>query len=236
MVHLPHCPTNEFDGRPIKGSSVTPHLDMLADLDMQVKRIVDALKATGEFENTLFVLSSDNGGLSDGKATKEIGYQPGGGWNGSKNSPLEGGHRVPTFAIWPGHIKPGVSDELVVNQDMVATFASLVGTEIPMGQALDSNSLMPLFTGNGSFEKREFFINQAGANQELMLRKMPWKLIIQSDFKRSKFEPKSLYNLQGDPGEKKNLIDNPEFKAVVDRMFGEYMDIVESGRPTASGR
>ncbi|MBB3210279.1 arylsulfatase A-like enzyme [Rhodopirellula rubra] len=236
MVHLPHCPTDEFDGRKVKGSSVTAHLDMLADLDMQVKRIVDALKASGEFENTLIVFSADNGGLQDGKATKAIGYQPGGEWNGSKNSPLEGGHRVPTFAVWPGHIKPGITNELAVNQDMVATFAALVGTEIPEGQAQDSNNLLPLLTGKGSFQQRDFFINQAGSRQELMLRKMPWKLIIQSNFKRTSFEPKSLYNLQNDPHEKRNLIDNPEFKTVVGQIFNEYMDIVKSGRPTVPAR
>jgi arylsulfatase A-like enzyme len=209
---------------------------MTADLDMQVKRIVDALKATGEFENTLIVFSSDNGGLTDGKATKAIGYHPGGGWNGSKNSPLEAGHRVPTFAVWPGHIKPGITDELAVNQDMVATFASLVGTEIPQGQAQDSNNLLPLLTGKGGFQQREFFINQAGSKQELMLRKMPWKLIIQSNFKRTSFEPLALYHLEDDPHEDHNQFSNPEFKPVVDRMFKEYMDIAKTGQPTAPGR
>ncbi|TWT81550.1 Arylsulfatase [Planctomycetes bacterium CA13] len=233
MVHLPHCPTDEFDGRKIKGSTVSPHLDMTADLDMQVKRIVDALKATGEFENTLIVFSSDNGGLRDGKATKEIGYQPGGGWNGSKNSPLEGGHRVPTFAVWPGHIQPSTSGELVVNQDMVATFAALVGAEIPAGQAQDSNNLLPLFTGQGKFQPREYWVNQAGANQELMLREMPWKLIIQSNFKRTSFEPKTLFNLESDPQEQQNLLKNPEYAERVKQMFAQYMDIVQSGRPTA---
>ncbi|WP_404309758.1 sulfatase-like hydrolase/transferase [Neorhodopirellula lusitana] len=236
MVHLPHCPTDEFDGRRIKGSTPTDHLDMTADLDMQVKRIVDALKASGQFENTLIVFSSDNGGLGDKKATQAIGYRPGVEWNGTKNSPLEGGHRVPTFAVWPGHIQPGVTDELAVNQDMVATFAALVGTEIPKGQAQDSNNLLPLLTGKSDFRKREYLINQAGSKQELMLRTMPWKIIIQSTFKRTKYEPLALYNLQDDPGEKNNLIKNPEFKGTVDRMFKEYMDIINSGRPTVPGR
>ena len=236
MVHVPHCPPDTFDGQRIKGSTPTEHLDMAVELDLQVKRIVDALKETDEFENTLIVFSSDNGGLTDGPATKKHGYAPGGGWSGSKNLPLEGGHRVPTFAVWPGHIQAGVTDELAVNQDMVATFAALVGTEIPKGQAQDSNNLLPLLTGKGEFKQREFWANQAGANQELMLRKMPWKLIIQSDFKRTKFEPKALYNLKGDPTESKNLIKNPEFKEIVDQMFAEYMDIVKSGRPTVPGR
>lgn len=235
MVHLPHCPPDAFDGQKVKGVNPTPHLDMVIELDLQVKRIVDALKAAGEFENTLIVVSSDNGGLTDGKANKETGYQPGGGWNGSKNTPFEGGHRVPTFAVWPGHIEPGITDELAVNQDMVATFAALVGTEIPEGQALDSHNLLPILTGKDSFQQREYFVNQAGSKQELMFRKMPWKLIIQSDFKRTKFEPMAFYNLQSDPKEKNNLMKNPEFQERVENMFDEYMDIVNSGRPTAPG-
>lgn len=235
MVHIPHCPPDTFDGRKIKGSTPSAHLDMVLDLEQQIKRIVDALKETGEFENTLFVLTSDNGGLKDKAATK-LGYQPGGGWSGSKNSPLEGGHRVPFFAVWPGHIKPGITEELAVNQDMVATFAALVGTRIPDGQAMDSHNLLPLLTGKGQFKQREFLIHQAGAGHELMLRKMPWKLIIQSNSKRTKFEPKALYNLEKDPGEKQNLLKKSQFKSRADNMLKEYLEIVESRRPTAPGR
>lgn len=107
---------------------------------------------------------------------------------------------------------------------------------IPKGQAQDSNNLLPLLTGVGEFQPREYFINQAGAKQELILRKMPWKIIIQSNFRRTKHEPLSLYNLQDDPEEKRNLIKNPEFKETVDRMYKEYMDIVQSGQPTVPGR
>jgi arylsulfatase A-like enzyme len=235
MVHRPHVPTEEFDGTKIEGQTPTKHLDMVLDFDMQMKRIVDALKAAGEYENTLFVLTSDNGGLQDGPA-KKVGYQVGGGFNGSKNSPLEGGHRVPTFALWPGKIKPGVSDELIVNQDMVATFAALVGTKIPQGQAQDSNNLLPLLTGEGDFKPRETWLNQAGSKAEVMIRNMPWKLIIQSNNKRTKFEPKALYNLKNDPGEKKNTIKESKNSSTVDMMLQEYLDTVDSRRPTARSR
>ncbi|MEM0964563.1 MAG: arylsulfatase [Verrucomicrobiota bacterium] len=236
MVHIPHVPPDQFDGKKVEGATPTPHLDMVVELDLQVKRIVDALKATGQFENTLLVFTSDNGGLRDGKATREHGYQPGGGWNGSKNSPLEGGHRVPFFAVWPGKIQPGITDELAVNQDMVATFAALVGTQLPDGQALDSNNLLPLLLGESGFEQRDFFVNQAGASHELIYRKMPWKYMIKSDFKRTKYLPHALYNLESDPGETKNLIKNPEFGVIAQRMHDEYMDIITSGIPTAPGR
>jgi arylsulfatase A-like enzyme len=233
MVHRPHIPTNEFDGQKIKGATVTAHLDMVVDFDMQIKRIVDALKATGELNNTLFVLTSDNGGLQDGPASKK-GYQPSGEFNGSKNSPLEGGHRVPTFAVWPGKIDPGVCDELVVNQDFVATFAALVGTEIPKGQAQDSNNILPLLTGNGTFKPRRFFAHQAGSQHEFMLRVMPWKLVIQSNHKRAKMEPKLLFNLQDDPRERNNLIDKPEMKDRIGAMLKQYKVLIETKRATVA--
>ncbi len=235
MVHRPHIPPKQFDGKNIEGETPTHHLDMVLDFDMQVKRIVDALKSTGEFKNTLFVLTSDNGGLQDSPAS-ERGYQPSGNFNGSKNSPLEGGHRVPTIAVWPGKVGPGVCDELVVNQDMVATFAALVGTKIPAGQAQDSNNLLPLLNGEGTFLPREYFANQAGSQHEFMLRVMPWKLIIQSNHQRSKMKPKLLFNLHNDPRELKNLVDQPEMEARVAAMLKRYKKIVESRCPTVNSK
>ncbi|QDV62390.1 Arylsulfatase [Crateriforma conspicua] len=234
-VHLPHRPPVEFDGKPIKGTTPSNHLDMVAELDMQTKRIVDALKSTKTYDNTLIVLMSDNGGLQDGKAAKH-GYAPGGGWNGSKNSPLEGGHRVPFIAVWPSQIEAGVCDELVVNQDLVATLAALVGTEIPVGQAPDSNNFLPLLTGEGEFQSRPYFIQQAGSRNEVMLRKMPWKLIIQSNQKRTAFEPKALFNLMDDPTESRDLAKQPEYQATVAELLADYQQIVESRLPTAPSR
>jgi arylsulfatase A len=69
-----------------------------------------------------------------------------------------------------------------------------------------------------------------------MYRKESWKLIIQSDFKRTKYEPKALYNLESDSREKNNLMKNPEYQQLVKQMHAEYMDIIESGRATAPGR
>lgn len=136
------------------------------------------------------------------------------------------------LAVWPGVIEPGISDELVVNQDMVATFAALVGTNIPDGQAQDSNNLMPLFTGDGNFTRRSYWVNQAGANHEVMIRKYPWKLILQSNNKRTTFEPKALYHLADDPKESKNLVLDPEGKTVSEELFNEYLEITASRRPT----
>ncbi|MEM1082702.1 MAG: arylsulfatase [Verrucomicrobiota bacterium] len=233
-VHIPHCPPEEFDGNKVKGSTPSAHLDMVVELDLQVKRIVDALKANKVFDNTLIVVTSDNGGLLINKTIK-AGHQSSGGWAGSKNKPEEGGHRVPFFAVWKGHIKPGVTDEPAINQDMLATLASLVGTPIPEDEAMDSSNLLPLLTGKGKYVPREFMVQQAGSGKEIIYRKWPWKLIIQSDHALKKFEPSKLYNLEENPTENPELnkVNEPEFKELTARMLKDYLEIQNSGRRTA---
>ncbi|MDZ8120425.1 sulfatase family protein [Pontiella agarivorans] len=236
MVHVPHCPPDEFDGVKVNGATPSRHMDMIVELDLQVKRIVDALKANGVYKNTLLVFTSDNGGLQVDPETMATRHRSNGGWAGCKNSPLEGGHRVPFFALWPGHIQPGVSSEFISNTDMLATFAALVGTPVPKNEAQDSNNLLPLLTHRmDQFVQRDFIVLQAGANNEVIYRKDPWKLIIQSDHHCSFWKPKALYNLEENPTEnhKKNLIKNPEYNDLVEKMKQEYLDIRTSGVRTA---
>lgn len=234
-VHVPHCPPDEFDGKKINGQTPSRHLDMVLDLDMQVKRITDALKANGLYENTLIVFTSDNGGLQVDADTIASGHRSNGGWAGCKNSPLEGGHRVPLIIVWKNHVKPGITDEHAINHDMLATFAALVGTKIPENQAQDSNNLLPFLLGQDGYQRRDFVVQQAGSGCEVMFRKGPWKLIIQSDHMLTKWEPKALYNLQDNPTEnqKSNFIKNPEYAPLVKQLFDDYMEIRTSGVRTA---
>ena len=235
MVHLPHCPPKFFDGKKIMGQTPTNHLDMLLDLDMQIKRIVDALHATDEYDNTLLIITSDNGGLADQPAGKK-GHQSNGGWKGNKNSPLEGGHRVPFFAVWPGQITPGITEELVSNQDIIATLAALVGTKLTNNQALDSNNLLPLFTGKGLFKERNIFLQQAGSQCEVMIRETPFKLIMQSDQKRTHFTPLKLFNLQNDPHEDADLLGMPDYQLIMQSLLSKYKNTVETECPTVPSR
>ncbi len=217
------------------GQTPTNELDMLLDLDMQIKRIVDALHATNEYNNTLLIITSDNGGLADQPAGKK-GHQSNGGWKGNKNSPLEGGHRVPFFAVWPDQISPGITKELVSNQDIIATLAALVGTKLMNNQALDSNNLLPLFTGKGLFEERNVFLQQAGSQCEVMIRETPYKLIMQSDQKRTHFTPTKLFNLQNDPHEDTDLLGVPNYQFIMQSLLSKYKNTVEKEYPTVPSR
>ena len=100
---------------------------------------------------------------------------------------------------------------------------------------MDSNNLLPLLTGNGTFRKRDLFLQQAGSQCEVMVRKMPYKLIMQSDQKRTYFTPTKLFNLKDDPHEDINLLEQPKYQSISQSLLSEYKDVVESKRPTVPG-
>ncbi|MFC0019395.1 sulfatase family protein [Roseibacillus persicicus] len=230
-VHLPHCPPEQFEEREVKGTTPSAHLDMVVALDLEIKRIIEALKGNGYFENTLIVFTSDNGGLLSDKNTIKSGHRSSGGWAKGKNAPEEGGHRVPFFAFLKDKIEPGFSAEPVVNQDMLATCAALVGTGYPDNQAMDSNNLLPLLTGEGEYQPREFLMQQAGALKEVHFRKGDWKIIIQSDNQLKTFEPIALYNLKNNPSElpEKNQLGNPAHKETASSLLEQYLTTLRSG-------
>lgn len=238
MVHVPHLPPEEFDGLSIRGATPTHHLDMILDLDQQVGRIVSALKKAGVWSNTLFIFSSDNGGLSDGRAQR-AGHDSSGGLRGFKNQAYEGGHRVPFLAVWPGRIKPGSeSSQPVAVHDVVATMAAAVDQRIGENQARDSLNLLPHLLGQEGFEGRKELFLQGGSHNQVIYRQGDWKLIIQSNREANQWDPIALFDLAADPLEKEssNLIDDPAQSERVQRMLARYVEVRESGaRTTPAG-
>ena len=237
MVHLPHCPPATFDGRKIAGATPSSHLDTVGDLDQQLARIVKALKDNKVYDNTLILFTSDNGGLAVDADTRRAGHDSSGIWRGFKNSPHEGGTRVPFIAVWPGRIHAGrVCHEPIVIHDVLATLAALVGTTVPEDQAMDSLNLLPLLLdeGKGRFQQRTYLMLQGGSRHEVIFRQDPWKLIIQSNPKLTRWDPIALFNLHDNPREVEtdNLIDRPEHQDRVQRMLKAYRTIRQSKQRT----
>ncbi|MEM9417668.1 MAG: arylsulfatase [Planctomycetota bacterium] len=231
MVHIPHLPPKEFNGRLIAGQGPTPHVDIIADFDQQVGAIVEALKAEGVYDNTLIFLCSDNGGLRDGKAEK-LGHISFNGLRGSKNQPHEGGHRVPFFAVWPDKIAAdSESAQPVANRDIVATIADVLGQTLNENQAMDSLSLLPVLLGEAEDDLDRFLPLQGGSNHELINRRGPWKLIIDSNHPQTEFKKVALFNLYDNPLEleEKNLLTHPDHAERVKEMYDEFMQWRDSG-------
>ena len=237
MVHLPHCPPEEFDELKIANTTPSRHLDMVGDLDQQIARIVKALKDNHIYDNTLIIFTSDNGGLNVDADTRKSGHDSSGQWRGFKNSPHEGGTRVPFIAVWPDRIDAGiVSDELVAGHDVLATLVALVGTDVPDDQAMDSLNLLPLLTGDNkdTFQPRKDLILQGGSQNEAIYRQGPWKLIIQSNHQCTRWDPIALFNLENNPNEDEalNLVKKSEYQTRVQDMLKTYLDIRNSKKRT----
>ena len=109
---------------------------MVYSVDRGVKKLVDALVANGEFDNTLIVFLSDNGGRTDQGAVNTP-------LRGAKGDTFEGGFRVPMLMPWPNQIPAGVTYPFNVSAlDLYPTFASLAGATIPSGKEVDGKNII----------------------------------------------------------------------------------------------
>ena len=239
-VHLPHTPPSSIDGESIAGTTPSDHLDMNRVLDLEVKKIVDALKTAGVYENTLIIFTSDNGGLNDPEA-EALGHRSSGGFRGTKNSRFEGGHRVPFIAVWPSVIPANTTIDAMVNgSDILATIAEVMGSSFPADQAKDSHSLFPIFLGDTDHEPRTEMMQQGGSSPEIMFRDGPWKLIIQSSvghnaLVKADTNAVALFNLDDNPNETEssNFINDPAYASRVTAMYNRYWEIREASARTA---
>ncbi len=258
-VHHPHSPPDEFFGKPVKGRTHSEHGDMIIEFDLQVAAMVKKLKDEGLWENTLFIVTSDNGGLAL-EETDINGHLSSNGMRAEKSSAYEGGHRVPFVATWPGRIKPGsASDKRVLVLDLMATLYELTGREIPADQARDSFSYLSLLQGkpNAPFRDQSIITNgrlyegkQLGAkNMEdaVSVYDGKWKLVGRWDtqskahkkwaFMNGTISPIALFDMSENPleDENQNLVRNPEYKPLIERMimtFYTARDTEGKGRTT----
>jgi len=222
-VHKPHTPTDNLDGKQIKGTTPVFHLDMVAELDAQMGMLVKALKEKGVYDNTLFIFTSDNGGLSF-SATNNTGHRSNDIYRGAKNTIFEGGHRVPFIAVWPNKIQPNtIHDGLVSAQDIASTIASAANLNLTDDEAKDSFDLLPIMLGEPGCNTRKLLLNQGGTNRDFAYREGEWKLIM-----NTQLVPTHLYNLNNSPTENNNLVNSAQHRQRRDNMLATYRDIKNS--------
>lgn len=229
-VHSPHCPPDVLDGIKIKGTTPSAHMDMVKELDVQVKMIVDELKRQNVYDNTIIIFTSDNGGLHTDGETWSSGHEPSDIYRGCKGSPFEGGCRVPFIVSWPKVLpKNHICKNNIVSVDIMATLSDITGIEIEKGQALDSYSILPLLLDNKNINRRNNIMLQTGGSYKYhaMYIEDGWKLIIYIDPKDKTNKtrtPIALFDLKNNikECEENNFIDNPKYKKKVQYLFNRY--------------
>ncbi|BCX50235.1 N-acetylgalactosamine-6-sulfatase [Haloferula helveola] len=241
MMHVVIDASPEFRDRTGHGI----YADTLEELDHEIGRLLDALKKQGLAENTLVLLTSDNGPWSNdvGRQRKKNGkfvewtkgpktpWGTSGPLRGAKGSTWEGGMRVPGIIRWPDKVAAGKeSDAIFSTLDVLPTFARLAGAEsrIPTDRVIDGVNQVPLLLGKSESDPREIlYYHDDGELQAV--RKGPWKLRLPGlkklrnwpEFDRGT-QQAELYHLGRDLGETTNLADKePEVVRELTRLAAE---------------
>ncbi len=209
-IHVPRIPNPRFVGK----TSMGARGDAIAEFDDSVGRILQKLDDLHLTENTLVILSSDNGPvLDDGyndQANEKLGeHKPAGPLRGGKYGPFEGGTRVPFVTRWPGRIQPGVSDAIVSQVDFLASFASLAGHKPDGTTAPDSTNMLAAFLGETKAGRQ----NVLEYSNKVAIREGHWKLVQPGKYRDqlnrwNKVEvtgPGWLFDLDSDVGESKDV-------------------------------
>lgn len=223
-IHVPRVVHARFAGK----SGMGPRGDAILEFDFQVGALMEALTANGVADNTLVIITSDNGPvLNDGykdQAVEKLGdHRAGGPLRGGKYSTFEAGCRVPCI-VWGRGVKPGVSDALVNQVDLASTFASLAGVTPAANECPDSLLQADALLGKDPIGRPW---NIAHANG-LALRIGNWKYHLPQKTRddivaRSTFaipEPGLLFDLAKDPGERSPVDDAAKIAEMKAQLVG----------------
>ncbi len=227
--HVPRAPHSRFVGATDLGARG----DAIVEADWCVGELIKNLEKQGLLENTIIVFSSDNGpvlndGYKDGAAESLSKHNPLGEVRGGKYSLFDGGTRVPFFVYWMDNIKPKVTNALTSQLDLLASFAELIGEEIPEG--LDSQNHLELLLGHSDSGREDLVVE---AKSRLAYRYGNYALIPPYKGKKSNdtgnelgiVEHYSLYDLSSDLSQNNDI--SAENQALIEKLESQFMTIVD---------
>lgn len=175
-IHVPRFPHERFRGK----SPMGLRGDAILQFDWTVGQITEKLKKLKLEENTIVILTSDNGPvLDDGyqdQAVELAGeHKPAGPYRGAKYSAFEGGTIVPFIVSWPERIAPGESHALISHIDFIASISALLKGTIPQYMACDSYNQWSAWCGMNPIG-RPWALEQSSSHT-ISVRADHWKYI-----------------------------------------------------------
>jgi len=241
--HKPIIPESRFQ----KQSGLNAWGDFVMQVDWTIGQVMNAVASKGFTENTLFIVTSDNGATpgADFELLKSRGHDPSHHFRGHKADIFEGGHRVAFIARWPAVIQPATtSDELICHTDLLSTVADITGCDLPDNAGEDSVSILPLMTRTSAGSVRESIVHHS-MNGSFAIRRGRWKLCFcpgsggwsdprPLDARKGNLPEVQLYDLSTDIAETTNLQSlHPEVVRELTSLLQTYVD---RGRSTPGER
>lgn len=234
MPHVPLAVSDKFKGKSEQGL----YGDVMMEIDWSVGEVLKTLKELGLEENTLIILTSDNGPWAN------YGNHAGstGGLREAKATTFDGGNRVPCLVYWKGKTKAGsICNKLASNIDLFPTFAEISGAPLPENK-IDGISILPLILGDKNANPRKSFVYYLNKNDLEAVTDGSFKLVFPHKYVTyGAYAPGNnghpgalttlqlyhceLYDLRRDPGERYNVIDQyPEITAKLMKIADEMRE------------
>jgi len=207
QLHPPFQPNPRFLGKTDGGT----YSDCLWELDCHVGKLLDAVDQEGITEDTVVVLSSDNGALK----INAMGGGSSGPWRGHfMTPPFEGSHRVPAIVRWPSTIPAStVSNNIFAAVDWLPTIANLVGESdrVPEDRPIDGVDGTALLMGETSDRSRQWFVFYGPDGELMSVKWKSYKVVFRYSEGMScpivTAQWPLVFNLINDPHEDWNIMD-----------------------------
>lgn len=195
---------------------------MIENVDDNVGRLMDGLRALGCLDDTLVLFLIDNG--PEGRRWVA-------GYRGAKSRVYEGGIRSPLWAHWPQRLKAGdASDRIAAHVDLMPTILAACGVAVPAGVRVDGRNVLPLLERTAEPWSDRALVIQANRGDtpvryhHFALRTQRWKLVNASGFGRELAKPPEvraeLYDMGADPYELRDVA--AEHADVVAELLARY--------------
>lgn len=198
----------------VENEKLARYFAAVTRMDAAIGRVLEAIDAAGETNDTLVFFLSDNGGSGNG------GNAP---LRGSKSSMWEGGLRVPFLARWPGKIPAGtVTDEFLSSLEILPAILAATGASATENLTLDGFDLLPVLRGESKSHRSEMFWQRRG---DKAARVGNWKWVESS-------KGGGLFDLSQDPGEARDLsAEKPEELRRIKDRFASWRQEMDEAEP-----
>lgn len=184
----------------------------MEQVDAQIGRVLDALKETGQLENTLVVATSDHGDMVGAHRMWIKGWIP-----------YEETYRVPLIVRWPGHVTPrSRTSRLVQTHDLAYTYVAAAGARALPFQ--DGRALQPLFSDPASAAWRDQILCAYYGGEFVISQRIA--ITDRCKYVFNGFDIDECYDLAHDPEEMRNLVSTGENPEQVDDMRARLYELM----------